>query len=290
MVTWVLYLCMGVVIGGVAGFYFAKLDDFSKKQKRALEEKLKTSEAELMDYKQQVTHHFKETAALVNNMTESYQKVHEHLAIGAGTLCNNEVEVDRIKVTHHNHREKALASNKHNNLLPEANSSTDVEAPKTIAGQESSLSEPAFDSVKQASDAAPTPAEPESDNKIKTNTAVGKNPQKKNLRSGDTAASATPPTAENIVSNDHTPPPEGNQPETNKQNENNALDKHSKQSNSPSMNTAESISSENRVTETMAVVDDDSTKHEPESVTVAEPPNAAVSGEAKPNTSNPTVH
>jgi len=99
MITWVLYLCIGIVIGGMAGFYFAKLDDFSKKQKRELEEKLQRSEQELIDYKDQVTTHFKETAALVNNMTESYQKVHEHLARGSVELCNNAIEVNKLEVS-----------------------------------------------------------------------------------------------------------------------------------------------------------------------------------------------
>ena len=49
MVTWVLYLCIGIVIGGMAGFYFAKMDDFSRKQKKALEEKLQKSEEELIE-------------------------------------------------------------------------------------------------------------------------------------------------------------------------------------------------------------------------------------------------
>lgn len=99
MVTWVLYLCIGIVIGGMAGFYFAKLDDFSKRQKQELEAKLRQSEQELIDYKDQVTTHFKETAALINDMTESYQKVHEHLAHGSVNLCNNAVEVNKLTVS-----------------------------------------------------------------------------------------------------------------------------------------------------------------------------------------------
>jgi hypothetical protein len=99
MITWVLYLCIGVIIGGMAGFYFAKLDDFSRKQKQELEEKLHQSERELVEYKDQVTTHFKETAILVNNMTESYQKVHEHLAQGSVELCNNAVEVNKLTVS-----------------------------------------------------------------------------------------------------------------------------------------------------------------------------------------------
>ncbi|WP_455222076.1 ZapG family protein [Kaarinaea lacus] len=99
MVTWVLYLCIGLVIGGMAGFYFAKMDDFSRKQKKSMEEKLQKSEQELIAYKDQVTSHFKETATLINNMTESYQKVHEHLAQGVVQLCSNAVEVEKLQVS-----------------------------------------------------------------------------------------------------------------------------------------------------------------------------------------------
>ena len=99
MVTWVLYLCIGIVIGGMAGFYFAKMDDFSRKQKKALEEKLQQSEQELISYKDQVTVHFKETATLINGMTESYQKVHEHLSQGVVQLCNNAIEVNKLQVS-----------------------------------------------------------------------------------------------------------------------------------------------------------------------------------------------
>lgn len=99
MITWVLYLCIGVVIGGMAGFYFAKLDDFSKKQKLELEEKLQQSERELISYKDEVTSHFMKTADLINDMTESYQKVHEHLAHGSVELCNNAIEVNKLTVS-----------------------------------------------------------------------------------------------------------------------------------------------------------------------------------------------
>lgn len=99
MITWVLYLCIGVVIGGMAGFYFAKLDDFSKKQKLELEEKLQQSERELISYKDEVTSHFIKTADLINDMTESYQKVHEHLAHGSVELCNNAIEVNKLTVS-----------------------------------------------------------------------------------------------------------------------------------------------------------------------------------------------
>ena len=99
MVTWVLYLSIGIVIGGMAGFYFAKLSDLSKKQKLALENKLQQTEQELVAYKDQVSSHFRETASLINTMTESYQKVHEHLVKGSVELCNHTVEVNTITVS-----------------------------------------------------------------------------------------------------------------------------------------------------------------------------------------------
>ena len=132
MITWVLYLCIGVIIGGMAGFYFAKLDDFSKKQKQQLEEKLQKSERELVEYKDQVTTHFRETASLINNMTESYQKVHEHLARGSFELCNNAIEVNKLTVSSN----QLLSSASHQDTsdkmgIPnKATSLMDSEAPK----------------------------------------------------------------------------------------------------------------------------------------------------------------
>lgn len=42
----------------------------------------------LREYRQQVDHHFLHTAELVNDMTESYRRVHEHLSMGARDLCS----------------------------------------------------------------------------------------------------------------------------------------------------------------------------------------------------------
>lgn len=123
MVTWVLYLCIGLVIGGMAGFYFAKMDDFSRKQKKSLEEKLQKTEQELVAYKDQVTDHFKETATLINSMTESYQKVHEHLAQGVVQLCNNAIEVEKLQVSPN----QLLTESKDQSVTEQAES----EAPKT---------------------------------------------------------------------------------------------------------------------------------------------------------------
>jgi uncharacterized membrane-anchored protein YhcB (DUF1043 family) len=39
------------------------------------------------DYRDQVTHHFMQTSELVQEMTQSYRSVYEHLANGAQHLC-----------------------------------------------------------------------------------------------------------------------------------------------------------------------------------------------------------
>jgi len=123
MVTWVLYLCVGLVIGGMAGFYFAKMDDFSRKQKKAMEDKLQKTEQELIAYKDQVTDHFKETATLINSMTESYQRVHEHLAQGVVKLCSNPIEVEKLQISPN----QLLTESKDQSVAEPAES----EAPKT---------------------------------------------------------------------------------------------------------------------------------------------------------------
>jgi len=98
MVSWVLFLGIGLVVGVVAGLYFARLDDVSNKQKNALQQKLDQAEQQLETYKSQVTEHFLKTASLVNSMTESYKAVHEHLALGARALCDSPVNVAQLEM------------------------------------------------------------------------------------------------------------------------------------------------------------------------------------------------
>lgn len=99
MISWVIYVAIGLVVGGGAGFFLARLDDFSKKERQAMQEKLAEAEKQMANYKHEVTEHFIETAGLINTMTESYQAVHEHLAKGALSLCDHQVAVKRLKVT-----------------------------------------------------------------------------------------------------------------------------------------------------------------------------------------------
>ena len=98
MVTWVLFLGIGLVFGIIAGVYFARLDDVSNSQKKILQQKLDVAEQQLKTYQAQVTEHFLQTASLVNSMTESYKAVHEHLTMGARELCDSEVNVAQLEM------------------------------------------------------------------------------------------------------------------------------------------------------------------------------------------------
>ena len=53
-------------------------------------------------YEQDVVEHFTETAKLLNNLTDSYRDVHNHLAQGASTLCHGAgpVSLERLENQH----------------------------------------------------------------------------------------------------------------------------------------------------------------------------------------------
>ncbi|WP_347332803.1 YhcB family protein [Marinimicrobium locisalis] len=52
-------------------------------QNRELEERVQRAENELKQYQQDVAEHFAQTSSLVNNLTQSYREVYEHLANSA---------------------------------------------------------------------------------------------------------------------------------------------------------------------------------------------------------------
>lgn len=87
MVAWVIYVSIGILIGFAAGFYISRLDDPHKKKREELENKLELATEEMINYKQDVTEHFVKTSNLVNDMTDSYRAVYNHMAEGAKNLC-----------------------------------------------------------------------------------------------------------------------------------------------------------------------------------------------------------
>ena len=62
----------------------------ASRQSRNLHDELKEAKAALKNYRADVDSHFLATAELVNNMTQSYLAVHEHLSDGARQLCSEQ--------------------------------------------------------------------------------------------------------------------------------------------------------------------------------------------------------
>ncbi len=81
---------ISAVIGGLIGA-FASRKYIPPEQQKDLEQSLQLTRQELNKYQQDVANHFAETSRLVNNLTQSYKDVHEHLAKGAVQLTNSEI-------------------------------------------------------------------------------------------------------------------------------------------------------------------------------------------------------
>ncbi len=58
---------------------------------RQLQDSLQQAEGNLQGYQQEVSDHFTKTAELINNLTQDYKDVHEHLANSALKLSNAEL-------------------------------------------------------------------------------------------------------------------------------------------------------------------------------------------------------
>ena len=80
-------LALGVVIGVV---FSTKLNT-SGSRVQALESQIRELKETHDNYREGVSDHFNMTAELVQQMTESYKDVYQHLAHGAQELCSNEV-------------------------------------------------------------------------------------------------------------------------------------------------------------------------------------------------------
>ncbi len=57
---------------------------------RELSKSLAKAEEKNAQYQQQVAQHFSQTAGLLNDLTEKYKDIHQHLAAGANQLCRDE--------------------------------------------------------------------------------------------------------------------------------------------------------------------------------------------------------
>lgn len=81
-----------LAIGLAAGLLIARrLDSTSPGKVEELEARVLELQRFHDDYREHVSDHFSMTADLVQQMTESYRDVYQHLARGAQDLCNEEI-------------------------------------------------------------------------------------------------------------------------------------------------------------------------------------------------------
>jgi uncharacterized membrane-anchored protein YhcB (DUF1043 family) len=82
VITGLLCLLAGAGIGAVLLYVFR-----AQILGRDLEQRLHEAESTLQGYQRDVAEHFTQTSSLVNNLTQAYREVHEHLANGALKLA-----------------------------------------------------------------------------------------------------------------------------------------------------------------------------------------------------------
>jgi uncharacterized protein len=87
------------IFGLLLGWATGRRTSAAVKKYRDIALKLDQVMQEKRAYEDEVAEHFTETAQLLNNLTESYRDVHNHLAHGAANLCHGEgpVSLERLE-------------------------------------------------------------------------------------------------------------------------------------------------------------------------------------------------
>lgn len=83
-------LVVGLVLGLLIGRRSSPAGQKHREVERRLDQVLQDKKA----YEDEVVEHFSDTARLLNNLTESYREVHNHLATGAANLCQGQGPVN----------------------------------------------------------------------------------------------------------------------------------------------------------------------------------------------------
>ena len=79
-------LLVGLLLGILWGRRTASFSGKYRELERKLDQVLQDKKA----YEDEVVEHFSQTARLLNGLTDSYREVHNHLARGAGQLCQGQ--------------------------------------------------------------------------------------------------------------------------------------------------------------------------------------------------------
>ncbi len=93
--VWVIAIA-ALIVGALLGFLFGRNGSNGSREARLAEE-LDRTQIELAKYRDEVNEHFSVTADLVNDLTNQYQKVHQHLASSASALCRDEKLVESLQ-------------------------------------------------------------------------------------------------------------------------------------------------------------------------------------------------
>lgn len=90
---------VAAILGTILGWMAGRNTSAAAQKCRELTDKLEQLVQEKKSYEDEVVEHFTETAALLNNLTESYREVHNHLANGAASLCQGKgpVSMERLR-------------------------------------------------------------------------------------------------------------------------------------------------------------------------------------------------
>lgn len=76
-----------ILIGIFMGFYFAQRKGLYSHRQAELEKQLSEMNKQQQNYQTEVSDHFEKSAELLNQLTDSYRDVHNHLAEGANSLA-----------------------------------------------------------------------------------------------------------------------------------------------------------------------------------------------------------
>ena len=85
-----LFVVVVFVVGSILGFAFFTLRYRNSRRLKKLQEDLDAKTEELEVYREDVSEHFLRTAELVDNLTQSYKAVYDHLEGGAYQLVGDE--------------------------------------------------------------------------------------------------------------------------------------------------------------------------------------------------------
>ena len=85
-----LFVVVVFVVGSILGFAFFTLRYRNSRRLKKLQEELDAKTEEMEIYREDVSEHFLKTAELVDNLTQSYKAVYDHLEGGAYELVGDE--------------------------------------------------------------------------------------------------------------------------------------------------------------------------------------------------------